>query len=138
MAAFSVGDNKLQSNEDKILLLSPHHSPHKVKAMHLHTGFFFIVTTGQERTMKGWGKKHQHCKRGRDTEGEEENDKTKVHFEKRLPRDKEEKEQTGHYSVWQVQKLGTHYTARTEPTQEGTVSQATSHQPNRALRNYQH
>jgi hypothetical protein len=41
MTTFSVGDNKLQSNEGKILLLSPHHSPHKVKVMHLHTGFFF-------------------------------------------------------------------------------------------------
>lgn len=41
MTAFSVGDNKLQSNEDKILFLSPHHRPHKVKAMHLHTGFFY-------------------------------------------------------------------------------------------------
>lgn len=42
MTTFSVGDNKLQSNEGKILLLSPHHSPHKVKVMHLPTGFFFF------------------------------------------------------------------------------------------------
>lgn len=62
MTTFSVGDNKLQSNEGKILLLSPRHSPHKVKVMHLHTGFF-IVTAGQWRTMENWGRKHQSCKR---------------------------------------------------------------------------
>lgn len=50
--------------------------------------------------MKDRGKKStKNCKRARDTEGQEENDKTKVHFEKRLPRDKGEKAQTSHDSV---------------------------------------
>lgn len=53
--------------------------------------------------------------------------KTKVHFEKLLPRGKEEKEQGSHYSVCQVQKLSTHYTARTESTQEATEFHSTSH-----------
>lgn len=100
MTAFSVGDNKLQSNEDKILLLSPHHSPHKVKVIHLHTGFFFYCNHRAGEDNKGLREKStKNCKRARDTEGQEENDKTKVHFEKRLPRGKEEKEQTSHYSV---------------------------------------
>lgn len=42
MTTFSIGYNKLQPNEDKIWLLSPNHSPHKVKVMYLHTGFFLL------------------------------------------------------------------------------------------------
>lgn len=121
MTIFSVGDNKLQSNEGKILLLSPHHSPHKVKVMHLHTGFFFFCNCNC-RAMEDneeLGKEALNCKRGWDAEGHEENDKTKVHFEKLLPRGKVKKEQASHYSVWQGQKLGTHYTGRTEPTWTG-------------------
>lgn len=65
------------------------------------------------------GKEALNRMRGWDAEGHEENDKTKVHFEKPLPRGEVEKEQASRYSVWQVQKLGTHYTGRTEPTRMG-------------------
>lgn len=116
MTTFSVGDNKLQSNEGKILLLSQHHSPHKVKVMYLYSGFFFNCNRRAVEDNGGLRKEYQSHKRSQDTEGHEENDKAKVHVEKLLPRGKEEKEQASHYSVWHVQKLGMLCTGRTEPT----------------------